>query len=207
MKSRKRKVLIIDEQPLFRSGVKDLLIQHGLSVVGESDNGSEALVLAERLEPDFVIMDILTPQLDAQRIVKRLSGSPQTKFIVLTSEPQKYYSQYCLDIGVSGFVTKTCPPDTLIEAMIAAIKGNCYFPYATRHAGEAASGHDRIALLSPRELIVCSKLAQGLDNKRIASEMLLSNKTISTYKTRIFEKLHVSSVVELAEISRSHGLV
>ncbi|WP_327440580.1 response regulator transcription factor [Pseudomonas donghuensis] len=206
------KVLVVDDHAFIRAGVKLVLTQEGFEVVGEADNGSDAVQLARELLPDLIVLDIAIPRLDGLEVIGRLNGPASAiKVLVLTSHSAENFSHRCMKAGASGFVSKNGDLDELVKAARALMDGYTYFPNiavsSVRRTDMDASEADRIALLSDRELLILQQLANGLTNKEIGDEMLLSNKTISTYKARMIEKLNVKSLVDLTDLARRNGLV
>ncbi|AIR91708.1 response regulator transcription factor [Pseudomonas cremoricolorata] len=206
------KVVVVDDHPFIRATVCMLLRQDRLEVVGQADNGIDALRLVREQEPDVIILDIAMPGLDGLEVIARLKAMEHpTKAVVLTSLLPEAYSLRCLQAGAAGYVSKTDDLGELIKAVRAVLSGYSYFPEVTLssvNSQDLRSGEAQwIAALTDRELMVLQHLARGLSNKEIGSTMLLSNKTISTYKSRLMEKLRVSSLIDLADFARRHQLV
>ncbi|MCP1649823.1 response regulator transcription factor [Pseudomonas nitroreducens] len=206
------KVLVVDDHPFIRAGVKLVLSQEGFEVVGEADNGTDAVQMARELLPELIVLDIAIPRLDGLEVIGRLNGPASAiKVLVLTSQSAEYFSHRCMKAGASGFVSKTGDLSELAKAAKALMDGYTYFPNisvsSVRRTDMDASESDRIALLSDRELLILQQLARGYTNKEIGDAMLLSNKTISTYKSRMIEKLNVKTLVDLTDLARRNGLV
>lgn len=206
------RVLVVDDHPFIRAGVKLVLSQEGFEVVGEADNGIDAVQMARDLLPDLIVLDIAIPRLDGLEVIGRLNGTASAiKVLVLTSQSAEYFSLRCMKAGATGFVSKAGDLDELAKAARAVMEGYTYFPSisvsSVRRTDMDASETERIALLSDRELLILQQLARGYTNKEIGDAMLLSNKTISTYKSRMIDKLNVKSLVDLADLARRHGLV
>jgi two-component system response regulator EvgA len=205
------KALVVDDHPFIRASVCMQLRQDGLDVVAQTDNGVDAIQLARDHAPDIIILDLLIPGLDGLNVVARLKGLEQpTKVLVLTSQPVESYSLRCMKAGVSGFVAKTDDLTALSKAVAAVLSGYTYFPdvaLSTVNRRELQDDEAQsLARLSDRELAILQQLARGLSNKAIGEAMLLSNKTISTYKGRLIEKLKVSSLIDLADLARRNGV-
>lgn len=206
------RVLVVDDHPFIRAGVKLVLSQEGFEVVGEADNGIDAVQLARDLLPDLIVLDIAIPRLDGLEVIGRLNGAASAiKVLVLTSQSAEYFSHRCMKAGATGFVSKAGDLGELAKAARAVMEGYTYFPSisvsSVRRTDMDSSETERIALLSDRELLILQQLARGYTNKEIGDAMLLSNKTISTYKSRMIEKLNVKSLVDLADLARRNGLV
>ncbi|GGU51030.1 virulence factors putative positive transcription regulator BvgA [Pseudomonas laurentiana] len=195
------KVLIVDDHPTIRIGLKMLLEQHRYHVVGESGDGVESVQLIRELKPDVVVLDIGIPRLDGLSVLKRLRLlEPPPRILVYTGQPAELFSRRCLDAGASAFVHKEETEQSFLAALKAVVSGYAYFPDMSLR-GPMASEGERLTDLSDQEMVVLRLLAAGRSNKDIAEEMMLSPKTISTYKTRIMEKLQVSSLVEMVDLA------
>ncbi|KTC50466.1 LuxR family transcriptional regulator [Pseudomonas putida] len=178
------KVLIVDDHPVIRLAVRLLMERHGYEVVAETDNGVDALQLARDHAPDIVILDIGIPKLE--------------------------FSMRCMQAGAAGYVCKQQDLTELLSAIKAVLSGYSYFPNQALHSVRASLGNaseaDMVDRLSGREMMVLQQLAKGKSNKQIADGMFLSNKTVSTYKTRLLQKLNARSLVDLIELAQRNGL-
>ncbi|MBD2840477.1 response regulator transcription factor [Pseudomonas sp. JM0905a] len=204
-----RSALIVDDHPVIRMAVRMLLERSGMEVVGEADNGVDALQLIRQHEPDIVILDIGIPRLDGLNVISRIRAlGLDSQVLVLTSQPAESYSQRCFQAGAKGFVSKEEDLQNLLTAINAINAGFSVFPSTIRNGGPAPalSESELVERLSNQELMVLQYLANGLSNKEIGERMLLSNKTISTYKTRIQQKLNLGSLLELIEFARRNDL-
>jgi two-component system response regulator EvgA len=204
--------LVVEDHPFIRATVCQLLRQQQVEVVGQADNGIDAVRLVRELAPDLVILDIAMPGLDGLEVISRIQAcSRPSKVVVLTSQLAVAYSLRCLQAGAAGYVAKTDDLDELGKAVRAALSGFTYFPavaLSSVHKQDLQATEPQcIASLSSRELMVLQYLARGLSNKAIGEAMLLSNKTISTYKTRLLEKLRLNSLIDLADFARRNQLI
>ena len=205
------KVLIVDDHPVIRLAVRMLMERHGYDVVAETDNGVAALQLTREFLPDIVVLDIGIPKLDGLEVIARMaSASPGSKGLVLTSQAPGHFSMRCMQAGAAGYVCKQQELTELLSAIKAVLSGYSYFPnqalHNTRGRVGAGSETDMVERLSAREMMVLQQLARGKSNKDIAESMFLSNKTVSTYKTRLLLKLNARSLVDLIELAQRHGL-
>lgn len=205
------KAIVVDDHPFIRSSVKMLLMQEHFEVVAEADNGADAVQLVREHAPDLVVLDITMPKLDGLEVISRISGlGVPCKVLVLTSQSALFYSMRCMKAGAAGFISKTNSLDELVKAIKAVMGGYTFFPNlatsSVRRSDVEATDMELIQSLSDRELTILQQLAQGLSNKEIGDAMLLSNKTVSTYKTRLIEKLNVKSVVYLADFAKRNNL-
>ncbi|MBF8743352.1 MULTISPECIES: response regulator transcription factor [Pseudomonas] len=206
------KVLVVDDHPFIRSSVCMQLCHDGHEVVGQTDNGIDAVRLARECIPDLVLLDIILPGLDGLQVLARTREiQPPPKVLVLTSQTADFFSLRCLKAGASGFLCKSDDLGELSKAVRALRSGYSYFPdvslSSVKHEDLAFSEPQRLAMLSNREIIILQHLARGLSNKAIGEKMLLSNKTVSTYKGRLLEKLRVGSLIELADLARRNLMI
>ncbi|ABZ00211.1 TPA: response regulator [Pseudomonas putida] len=204
------KVLIVDDHPVIRLAVRMLMERHGYDVVAETDNGVAALQLTRQHLPDIVVLDIGIPKLDGLEVIARMATfSPGSKVLVLTSQAPGNFSMRCMQAGAAGYVCKQQELTELLSAIKAVLSGYSYFPNQALHASRgrgAASEADMVNRLSAREMTVLQQLARGRSNKEIADSMYLSNKTVSTYKSRLLLKLNARSLVDLIELAQRQGL-
>ena len=206
------KAMIVDDHPFIRASVRMLLRQEQIEVVAEADNGVDAMRLIREHEPDIAILDISIPRMDGLEIITRVKAANLSmKMLVLTSQIAAYFSLRCMRLGASGFVSKHDDLTELRKAVMAIMSGYTYFPEISLSSVNRfdclATETQRIEQLTDRELLILQQLARGLSNKAIGDAMLLSNKTVSTYKTRLLEKLRATSQVDLADLARRHALI
>lgn len=206
-------ILIVDDHDLVRTGLKNILSASGeFSIAGEAATGEEAIRLARNLEPDLVLMDVGLPGLSGLETTDRiLKAQPAVKVIVLTAHSEPPLPARLLDSGASGYLTKACDAEELLRAARAVLKGE-------RYIGSDISQQLAISLLpgtpqSPfqdltsRELEIAMMLTQGMKVQSIGEVLNVSPKTVATYKYRIYDKVGVSSEVELLRQALRHGLV
>lgn len=204
-----RSALIVDDHPVIRMAVRMLLERNGMEVVGEADNGVDALQLIRQHEPDIVILDIGIPRLDGLNVISRIQAlGLDSHVLVLTSQSAEGFAQRCFQAGAKGFVSKEEDLQNLLTAINAITAGFTVFPSTSLNGSQTPvlSESELVERLSNQELMVLQYLATGLSNKEIGERMLLSNKTISTYKTRIQQKLNLGSLLELIEFARRNDL-
>ena len=206
------KVLIADDHSLIRSAMKILPENQGYEVVAEATNGADAVQLARLHQVDLMVLDITMPGLDGLEVLNRIRASGlNTRILVLTSQSPLFYSQRCMKAGAAGFITKSQDLTELLRAIKVIMDGYTFFPYlaasSVRNSDSTMSDIELIQQLSARELYILQQLARGLSNKKIAEDMILSSKTISTYKARLIEKLNIKSVVYLADFAKRNDLI
>ena len=188
-----------------------LLKQEGFGTIFEAANGADAMQIAREERPDLVILDLAMPKLGGLEVIGRIKalGLP-CKILVLTASLAEFFSARCMRAGAMGFVAKTGELDELQKAIKAVMSNYSCFPSlpssSVRRDDLQATERELVESLSDRELTVLQLLAQGRGNNEIAELMLLSHKTISTYKTRLKEKLRMTSVVHMAKFAQRNGL-
>jgi two-component system response regulator EvgA len=199
---------------MIRFAVRTILEQNGWEVVGEASSGVDALTVVRQHHPDLVILDIGIPKMDGLMVISRLRGDSNDHkpgIIVLSAQNPDHLAARCLHAGATGFVYKGKELQELVCAAKAVMQGNMYFPSVALHpCGERGAALSEAALieqLSDRELVVLQHLARGALNKTIAATLMLSEKTVSTYKSRLQEKLNAATLLELTDIARRNGLV
>ncbi|AIB36024.1 MULTISPECIES: response regulator transcription factor [Pseudomonas] len=206
------KALIVDDHPFIRATVKYLLKQEGFDEIYEAGNGADAMQLARERRPDLIILDLAMPKLGGLEVISRIKALElPCKILVLTSYLAVFFSTRCMRAGAMGFVAKTGELDELQKAIRAIRSGYSCFPSvatsSVRRDDLQTTEQELVNSLSDREVTVLQRLATGLTNKEIAEDMLLSHKTISTYKTRLKEKLRMSSVVHLSKFAQRNHLI
>ena len=206
------KVLIADDHSLIRSAMKVLLESQGYEVVAEAANGTDTVQLARLHHVDLIVLDITMPGLDGLEVINRIRvAGLDTRILVLTSQSPLFYSQRCMKAGAAGVISKSQDLTELLRAVKIIMDGYTFFPYlaasSVRNSDANMSDVELIQHLSARELYILQQLARGLSNKKIAEDMILSSKTISTYKARLIEKLNIKSVVYLADFAKRNDLI
>ncbi len=205
--------LIVDDHPVVRTAVEMLLTRENIEVVGKVADGAEALQMMRNLQPDLVILDIAIPTINGLEVITRArAANMAVKILVFTSQSAASFAGRCRRAGASGFVEKTETLEDLLDAIRAVRAGYTFFPAEDFLQVETAqaSSHtesEKLATLTDREMMVLIYLAKGYSNIEIANELTLSNKTISTYKTRLLTKLGVKTLVDLIVIANRNNLV
>ncbi|WLH80982.1 MULTISPECIES: response regulator transcription factor [unclassified Pseudomonas] len=204
-------VFIIDDHPVIRLAIRMLLEHEGYKVVGETDNGCDAIQMVRECLPDLIILDISIPKLDGLEVLCRFNAmNTQMKTLVLTAQSPTLFATRCMRSGADGYVCKEGDLSELLSAIRAVLSGYNYFPSQALNAAGSESHSHELELfksVNDRELMVLQLFAQGRTNKEIAKGMFLSNKTVSTYKKRLMQKLKAKSLVELIELAKRNALV
>ncbi len=212
------RVLICDDQALVRAGFRAILgSRPEIEVVGEAENGAEAVALAERRRPDVILMDIRMPVLDGVEATRRLveKGSP-ARILVLTTFDLDEYVHAAIRAGASGFLLKDVTPAKLVEAIRIVAAGDALLaPSVTRRllerfaatlpAGDQSS--EVLGQLTARETEVLRLLAAGLSNAEIASELVVSEATVKTHISSLLRKLGLRDRVQAVILAYETGLV
>ncbi|CAI1815136.1 Virulence factors putative positive transcription regulator BvgA [Serratia quinivorans] len=193
--------LIIDDHPAICFAVKAILAPLGNNSIITATNGMAALAKIKELQPQLVILDIMLNKMDGLQIlqhIRQMNGS--IKVIVYSSLPAEIYAERVWRAGACGFFSKEQDVSQLVPLCLLVLQGYHCFPQGTFSSllNAPAQNEDLMDRLSDRELTVLRYLSDGLSNKEIADRLLLSNKTISTYKTRLMDKLKVQGADGLA---------
>jgi DNA-binding NarL/FixJ family response regulator/signal transduction histidine kinase len=204
-------VVIAEEQSITRHAARIALEQDGHRVIGEAADGLETVRVVQRLKPDLLLLGLDMRRLNGLEVIRRLHRSlPALKILVLTTHDSAHTVALCARSGASGFVSKADDIGGLRLALKALGRGQTYFPAfdlgVLSTDATARTEEEQLKSLSPRELSVLTYLANGYRVGQIAQEMLISDRTVSTYKVRLLEKLNAGSLVELAEIAHRHIL-
>ena len=198
------RVLIVDDHAVVREGLRTFLeLQDGLEVVGEAGDGEEALPLAERLEPDVVLMDLVMPKLDGVGAMRELRvRAPKARVIVLTSFLEDDRLLPAIRAGAAGYLLKNVQPQELARAVRLADAGETLIDpaVAARLVEAVADGQaaEPDHQLTPREQEVLDLIARGFSNKRIALELGVAEKTVKTHVSHVLAKLGVSDRTQAA---------
>ncbi|PRX35818.1 LuxR family two component transcriptional regulator [Paraburkholderia sp. BL18I3N2] len=207
-------ILVIDDHPAFRMVIKMQLVQLlGVEEVVEADNGQTAVELARIHAPELAILDLDIPRISGLDVIPRLKlAHPQIRVMVLSGHDPATFAPRAMRSGVHGFVGKSQEMKEIMRGVEAVMAGYTVFPMAVGGAGmtfaDGVGGEEaRIGLLSDKELVILQMLSKGMSNKAIGDALFISDKTVSTYKSRIQEKLGLTSLAGLIEFATLHRLV
>ncbi len=207
------KILIADDHAIVRRGLKQILTETSdMIVAGEAHNGQELLEKTRSDKWDVVVLDISMPGRGGLDILKQLkSEQPKLPVLMLTIHPEDQYAVRVLRAGASGYLTKESAPDHLVEAIRKVARGGKYIsPHLAERLAfnlESISERPLHEALSDREFQVLRLIASGKAVKEIGEELSLSVKTISTYRTRILEKMKMKNNAELTHYAIQQRLV
>ncbi len=207
------RILIADDHQIVRAGLKTLLSEHNeFTVAGEARSGADAVKMVRESEWDVVLLDITMPDMNGVDTLKQIKRSkPDLPVLILSMHPEDQYAINLLRAGANGYVCKECASEQLIDGIRTVVAGRRYVSPAL---GDQLAG-DRIgdtqkALhteLSEREFQVFCKLAAGQAVSEIGKELFLSVKTVSTYRSRILEKMGMKTNANLTYYAIKHGLI
>jgi len=207
------KLLIVDDHDLVRLGIRRILDDvPEVEVVGEAKGGEDALKMARELKPDVMLMDVLMPGIGGLEATRRISHlDPEVKVIVVTSCDDDVYPTRLLQAGAAGYLTKGADFNEIVTAIKQVHFGKRYISpeIAQRIALKSFSKEGAMPFdqLSERELQIAMMVIDCQKVSGIAESLCLSPKTVNTYRYRIFDKLHISSDVELTLLAVRHGLI
>ncbi|HET9420194.1 MAG TPA: response regulator transcription factor [Nocardioides sp.] len=191
-------VVVVDDHPMFREGLRFALERAGVEVLGEAGDGREALALIATTDPDVVVMDLAMPVLDGLAATERLVASGnRARVLVLTMSEEDASVFAALRAGAAGYLVKGVAADQVVSAVTAVAAGHAVFgpSLAARMLDflDRRPPEDRFPGLSAREREVLSHLAQGLSNQQIADELVISPVTVRNHVTNILAKLQVTN--------------
>ena len=205
-------VIIIDEHPIVRMSIEVLLQKNkSIEIKLKSGDSHEALDYIRNHPIDLVILDIELPGTDGFSLLNRIKNlDDNIKILFLSSKSESFYAGRAMRAGANGFVSKRKDLNDIYNAVEMLLSGYSFFPYETlsfiNHQGSHRGAINDMPL-SNREVTVLRYLANGLSNKEIAQQLLLSNKTISAHKSNIYSKLGVQTIVELIDYAKAHELL
>jgi two-component system, NarL family, response regulator LiaR len=227
-RARTIRVLIVDDHAVVRQGLRTFLelqddVLHGdpvalpIEVVGEAANGVVAVDLARRLQPDVVLLDLVMPEMDGiEATPKIIEHSPHSRVVILTSFGEEDKVVPGIRAGAQGYLLKDIAPRDLVQAVRAVYLGQVQLhPEAARKLMSAVAAKEVPATglqttlpenLTERELEVLRMIARGLNNREIADELVISDKTVKTHVSNILSKLHLEDRTQAAIYALRHGL-
>jgi two-component system response regulator NreC len=215
-KTSKVRVLITDDHAILRSGLRMLIdAQSDMTVVGEAQNGDEAIQMTRQQSPDIVILDITMPERGGLHAIRGiLKHKPDTRILLLTMHEEVAYLRTALADGASGYVLKKSVDADLLSAIRAVHKGRTYVDSELaseliQHALPQRGGSttEPTELLSERELQVLKLVAEGFSSREIAQQIFISVKTVETYRGRFAEKLGLTSRADIVRYALETGLL
>ena len=212
-------VLLAEDHAIVREGLRTLLeLEQDISVVGEAENGRQAVELAERLRPDVVVMDIAMPLLNGMEATRQiLRDQPGTRIVILSAHGDEAYVERVASLGASGYLVKQITARILPEAIRKVHRGETYFSPAADgnlvqnlQGGLDPGGPNPIlgaASLTSREMEVLQLVAEGAANKQIAAELHISIKTVEKHRQSLMNKLDIHDTAGLTRFAISAGII
>ena len=215
------RVLVVDDQPLVRQAVSDILADGGIEVVGEAANGREAVSAVSRWMPDVVVMDIRMPELDGIAATSQIMSAPLTttpRVLILTTFEEDDYVVAALRAGASGFIGKGAEPEDIVGAVRVVHRGEALLSSAAtrsliersvlpQHPRADAWSSEPLRQLTEREREVLLLVAGGASNQDIADDLVISPHTAKTHVNRIMSKLHARDRAQLVIDAYESGIV
>ena len=206
------RVYIVDDHALVRTGMKMILgAEPDIEIVGEADSGDVALPMIRKLQPDIVLCDLHLPGMSGLEITERIvRGDHGTRVVIVSVLEDGPLPRRLIEAGAFGYVGKCADAGELLRAVRQVAQGQRYLARSiAQHLAFAGLGGHGSPLdeLTPRELEICLLLAQGKRPGEIAVCLSLSPKTVSTHKSRLFEKLQVNDAMALARLLKRHGML
>ncbi|MBF4560082.1 response regulator transcription factor [Pseudomonas sp. p50] len=201
------RVALVDDHSLVRDGIKALLsVMAPLEVVGEAENGADAIDMVGRCQPDLVLVDIGLKDMNGLELTRLLRNRyPTLKVLVLSMYDNHEYVSESVRAGASGYVLKNSPSREIIAAIEAIANGGSF--YSAEIAQRLIADKSTDTELTPRESQVLYKMAQGLNNKEMARELDISVRTVETHRLSIRRKLNIDKPAALVKYAIDHGII
>ncbi len=205
------RIIIADDHPMVRLGLEDIFEdEEDIEVKDEAENGRELLAKVREQKFDVVLMDLSMPGISGLDLLKQLkSEKPKLPVLVVTMHAEQRYAMRALKAGASGYLTKGAPPDEILAAVRKLAAGGKYASSSIAEALIRRIDENKLPheLLSDREFQVLSLIASGMTVSEVAFKLSLSVNTISTYRTRLLEKMDMDNNAQLTQYAITNGLV
>ncbi|ROM70312.1 DNA-binding response regulator [Pseudomonas brassicacearum] len=201
------RVALVDDHSLVRDGIRALLsVMPQLNVVGEAENGAQAIEMVGRCQPDLLLVDISLKDMNGLELTRQLGKQyPSLKTLILSMYDNYEYVSESVRSGASGYVLKNAPSREIIAAIEAIISGGTF--YSAEIAQRLATDQNSDNELTPRESQVLYKMVQGLNNKEMARELDISVRTVETHRLSIRRKLNIDKPAALVKYAIDHGII
>ncbi len=215
----KKTILIVDDHPLFREGLKALIGRHSeFEVVGEAENGKQGIKKAKKLRPDLVVMDLSLPDQSGIDVTRRIrSMLSETRVMILSMHSKIDYMTKAFQAGAQGYVVKESATERLVECLKAISKGDYFIDTSLSHKvvknlmesgeKEAKITDAGYKTLTPREQQIMGLIAEGISTKDIADKLFISPKTVENHRSNIMNKLDLHSTMELVRYAAKLGII
>ena len=209
----KHTVVLADDHAVVRDGLRAVLVAHGIDVIGEADNGIDAIHMVQQMRPAVAIIDITMPGVNGIDATREICDrSPETRVIILSMHCGTEYVARCLEAGASGYVVKECAARDVADAVDAVCRGHRYLSRQAAELVVEAYGRPRstegeaLERLSLREREVLQLVVDGRTSAEIGDLLCLSPKTVDTYRSRLMSKLGIENVPDLVKFAIRRGL-
>lgn len=204
------KIMIVDDHLIVREGIRLILeTEDEYEVVGEAENGQQALEVLQTVTPDLILLDLNMPILDGLNFMKKLRNiGNETPIIILTTYKEKQLLAEAVSLGAASYLLKDTGREKLFSTIEAAMRGETLLqPEMLKLLMEAQAEKHAPTLLTNKEVIVLQALARGLKNSEIASEMHVAERTVKSYLTTIYSKLEVKTRAQAIVVAMEHSYI
>jgi DNA-binding NarL/FixJ family response regulator len=218
--AQKKTILIIDDHPLFREGLKTIIGRKEtlFEVVGEAENGLEGLRKAKKLKPDLAVVDISLPDKSGIQLTREIrSLLSNTRIMIVSMHSKMDYISEAFQAGATGYMVKESASERLLQGLESVAKGDYFLDSSVSHAvvenliktpaKETRITNADYGTLTPREQEVMRLLAEGLSSKEVASKLFISPKTVENHRSNLMNKLDLHSTIELIRYASKLGLI
>jgi len=217
--AQKKTILIIDDHPLFREGLKTIIGRKAhFELVGEAGNGREGLKKAKKLKPDLAVVDISLPDKSGIQLTREIRSLLSNTHIMIVSMHSKMdYISEAFQAGATGYMVKESASERLLQGLESVAKGDYFLDSSVSHAvvenliktpaKETRITNADYGTLTPREQEVMRLLAEGLSSKEVASKLFISPKTVENHRSNLMNKLGLHSTIELIRYASKLGLI
>ncbi|MBE5104823.1 response regulator transcription factor [Bacillus thuringiensis] len=210
----KIKLLLVEDHHIVRRGLVFFLkTREEFEIIGEAENGEEALCFVQKEKPDVVLMDVSMPKMDGIEATKRIKQYDETiKILMLSSFSEQDYVLPALEAGADGYQLKEVQPEQLVASIIAVHQGNANFhpkvtPALIGRSAEKKEKENPFSMLTKREQEVLREIAKGRSNKEIAVELYITEQTVKTHVSNVLAKLEVDDRTQAALYAVKHGAI
>lgn len=213
-----KRILLVDDHQLIIDGLKGFFVEHEkYKVVGEANNGAEAIKLSDVLSPDVILMDIEMPEITGIQACEEIKRTkPEIKVIIVSMHQEKELIKKLVERGADGYLLKNSSKEEVLKAIDSVVEGQPYFSQDVTlsllnkpngHSPSVLSDSSEIEALTEREIEILKLVAEGMTNKEIGDELFISHRTVDTHRTNLMKKLEVNNVAGLIRFAMKNGLV